>query len=156
MNIANHNFRQGLVPKRSGFVSALGFPLLMLALCVSLLLTYSIRFPTLLKGKGTVLRNDTCRAGFYIIASFNNEDLRRIRPGQTVWLLLKGYLPGKWGRIHGRVEGPISADPNIGNVIIRLPNGLVTDRNKPISFESGLNGDVLIVEKDISLLQKMF
>jgi hypothetical protein len=154
MNITIHNFRHGLVPKRSGMTSLLGLPLLMLILGIILVMTCTIRFPTLVKGKGMVLKSTT-QGGFYIIASFSNEDTPGIRTGQTVWLLLKHYPPGTWGRIIGWVQSTIPADSNKGNIIVRLQNGLVTDRNKPIPFESGLGGDVFVVIKDINLLQRI-
>jgi len=155
MNITNHNLKHVLVPKRSGPTSLLGFPLLIFILSIVLIMTYSIRSPTLVKGKGIVLKDDSRQGGFYINASFNNEDTSRIRSGQIVWLLIKKYPPGIWGRINGRVQRIISADSNTGNVIVQLQNSLVTDRNKSIPFQSGLSGDVFIVVKDISLLQRI-
>ena len=156
MNNTNQNFKNELLPKRSGIISHLGFPLLMLFLCIILTITYSIRFLTLVKGKGVVLKNETRQSGFYIVASLTNEDTLRIRPGQPVRLLLRKYPPGSWGRIMGWVQYTIPSDSNKENVIVKLQNGLVTDRNKPIPFEPGLNGDVIIITKDISLLQRMF
>jgi len=110
----------------------------------------------MVKGKGIVLKDSSRQTGFYINASVNDDDTSRIRPGQIVWLLLKKYPAGTWGRLNGRVQDIISADPNKGNVIVQLQNnGLVTERNRSIPFEPGLSGEVFIVVKDISLLQRI-
>jgi hypothetical protein len=156
MNPTNDNFKHGLIPNRSEFTSLLGLVILVLVLCTVLAMTYSIRFPALVKGRGAVIKGDSCPNGYCITASFSGEDAGKIQSGQTAWLLLKKYPADSYGRIDGRVQRIIPAGSSQWDVIIRLQHGLVTDKNTTIPFDPELSGDVFIVVKNLRLLQRIF
>jgi hypothetical protein len=119
-----------------------------------LAMTCSIRFPVLVKGRGTVIKGDSC-AAYCLTASFSREEAERIRSGQSVWLLLKKYPADSYGRINGRVQRIVQAGSSQWEVTVLLQNGLVTDKNTTIPFDPELSGDVFVVVKDLSLLQRI-
>ncbi len=155
MNITNDLFKHGLLPKRLGFLSLLGFPIMLLILCIILAMTYGIRFPALVKGRGIVIKGDNVPGEYYITASFSSEDAKKIRLGQPVRLLLKKYPADDYGRINGWVQRILPVNSGQREVIVRLQNGLVTDKHATIPFDAALNGDVFIVVKDLRLLQRI-
>jgi hypothetical protein len=155
MNLTNDNFKHGLIPKRSELTSLMGLGLMAFVFCMILFMTYSIRFPALVKGRGTVIKSGRCPGGYCITASFSGEDANRIQSGQTVWLLLKKYPADSYGRINGRVQRIDPAGTGQWNVIIRLQNGLVTDKDTTIPFGPELSGDIFVVVKDLRLLQRV-
>lgn len=155
MNLTNDSFKHGLIQKRSEVIALPGLAIMAIVLCMILAMTYSIRFPALVKGRGIVIKSAPSRDGYCITASFSDEDAKGIRTGQKAWLLLTKYPADRYGRINGQVQRIIPAGLNQWVVTVRLQNDLVTDKNTTIPFDQELSGDVFIVVKDLSLLQRI-
>ncbi len=81
----------------------------------------------------------------------------KVKPGQEVLLKFQAYPNAEWGSVRGRV-GFISHIPTDSGYLAKivLPNGLITDYNKPIQYHDGLIATAEIITADRRLLQQLY
>ncbi|MGB5821347.1 MAG: HlyD family efflux transporter periplasmic adaptor subunit [Saonia sp.] len=91
------------------------------------------------------------------IGTFPVENAGKIKKGNRVTLKLDAYPYHEYGTVMGTVvrisEVPVE---NAYNIVIELPNGLLTNYEKTIVFKQRLTATADIITKDQSVLQRIF
>jgi multidrug resistance efflux pump len=81
----------------------------------------------------------------------------KVEIGQNVNIKLDGFPFYEYGIVHGKVE-TMSAVPREGNydVLISLPNGLMTSYQKDLRFQQQTEGVAEVVTKERRLIERIF
>ena len=81
----------------------------------------------------------------------------KVEIGQRVNIKLDGFPFHEYGIVHGKVE-TMSAVPREGHydVLITLPNGLMTSYKKDLRFQQQMEGVAEIITKERRLLERIF
>jgi HlyD family type I secretion membrane fusion protein len=81
----------------------------------------------------------------------------KVEIGQNVNIKLDGFPFYEYGIVHGKVE-TMSAVPREGHydVLISLPNGLMTSYKKDLRFQQQMEGTAEIITKERRLIERIF
>jgi multidrug resistance efflux pump len=81
----------------------------------------------------------------------------KVEIGQDVNIKLDGFPFYEYGIIHGEVQ-TMSAVPREGHydILISLPEGLITSYNKDLRFQQQMEGIAEIITKDRRLMERIF
>ena len=87
----------------------------------------------------------------------SQQNFGKIKQGQEVHIALNSYQRNEFGVLKGTIENIPSVPYRDSAFLIRvqLPNGLITNYNKPIVFTNNLSGVADIITEDATLSERL-
>jgi len=87
----------------------------------------------------------------------SQQNFGKIKQGQEVHIALNSYQRNEFGVLKGSIENIPSVPYRDSAFLIRvqLPNGLITNYNKPIVFTNNLSGTADIITEDATLAERL-
>lgn len=93
----------------------------------------------------------------YVEMLLPQANFGKVKPGQEVLLKFSSYPVQEYGSVKGTIEFIKSIPTDSGYLAkVILPNGLVTNYNKPLLFTEGLQAQAEIVTENRRLIDRFF
>jgi len=82
----------------------------------------------------------------------------KIKIGQTTNIKLENYPDNEFGSIKGKIEAIslLADEDGFYNIVVALPNRLMTSYNKEITFKHEMRGQAEIITEDLRLIERFF
>lgn len=146
-----------IIPLKPGWYSSWVFPVFAAILVLIISLLWYIPHPDIVIARG-ILTNISAQDGLlHAEVSVAENDLNKIDSGKAILIRFNEYPVKEFGLVSGLLR---SVEPNKGSnnlaTAILLPRGFITDKKILINYREGLKVDLLIIVKDMRLLQRIF
>ena len=110
-----------------------------------------VSYPDIIKTNALLISDHYCEIRIF------KGDLSKVKTGQKVLLKFLAYPPEQYGFVSGKIEFiPIISTDTMVPVKVFLPDGLITNRNKIIPFNSGLIAQGEVIKGKIYLIDRLY
>ena len=147
----------GILPAKPGVLSKWIFPLFLGIIVFSIGTLWFIPHPEIVTTKAVITGMNTSGNAIYVELDVSGNNLQSIDSGQLVQMRFYDYNSSRFGVVEARLQH-VSDTPinNALTALVSLPRGLITRQNKIIPYKAGAKADVLIITKDMRLLERIF
>ena len=150
----NRNSPNEIISLKPGAVSKWIFPAYAGILIFAFSIVWFIHHPETVPGHGVITGTNVSGNIVWVEADLQESTIKKIASGQVVQLRFDDYPSAQFGIVKGSLRQviPTPADKKIA-LQVGLANGLTTNRQKTIPYKKGAKIDILIVIKDVRLLE---
>ncbi|MHA4812478.1 hypothetical protein ACX0G9_30575 [Flavitalea flava] len=138
------------------FMERMALPFFTLILVVIITVGSSIHYPEVLKARAVFVDVNGV-GGYSVKIELPQGNFARINTGQIVQFNFDEFSYENYGSVKGILQYVYNVE-SPGNITAKVyfPQGLKTSKGHVIPYSNGLKADVLIVIKDMRLLQHLF
>jgi hypothetical protein len=151
---SGNDFRWIHFPFRPALITRLALPFLLILLAGIFAALFTIRYPEIVKSRAVVKGGDTNI--ILLEVDIGKINLHGIGSGERVLLNFDPYPSQNWGALEGFVQHEKWDElANSLDVQIFLPKGVVTSFNKRIEIRYGQRVDLLVVTREMKLIERI-
>jgi hypothetical protein len=150
------NDGDGIISYKPGWFSKWVFPLFIGIVILTTTTLWLIHHPDMIVSRGIITGIDSSRKIISLEVQIPQKSLHKIALGQPSKIKFDDYPADSCGFVTGNLQYLTGARDDYLFVRLQLHNGLTTNQNKFIPYRKGLKVSMLIIIKDLRLLQRIF
>src|SRR5690349_2886925 len=151
------NANNEIISSRPGPVSRWIFPVYTIIIIIILSIAWFIHHPEIVIADGIITGTKVSGNMVWADVELQGDNLQKITSGQSVQMRFNEYPSARFGMVPGalRQVTRIPVDKKV-MVHVWLPDGLTTNRKRSIPFKEGAKVNLLIIIKDMRLIQRIW